>query len=173
MVTANSRSAAMIETTDVLPSLVRAGDGEALWFLGNLVTTKVTGAQTHGQLTVVEFLNPPGFAPPLHRHRDEDEVFFLLEGSAQFYCGDITLDAGPGDVVLLPRGLAHSFLVSEHAPLRTLQLTTPAGFEEFARAAGEPAIRRELPASGPVDPGALAHLADLHGVDIMGPPPTH
>jgi mannose-6-phosphate isomerase-like protein (cupin superfamily) len=161
----------MTEVAINRPTLVRENDGEALWFLGNLVTTKVTGNQTGGRLTVVEFLNPPGFAPPLHRHRDEDEVFYLLDGTARFICGDETLEAGPGDVVLLPHGRAHSFIVGSESPLRTLQITTPGGFEDFARAAGEPAKQRELPMPGPFDPAALAHLADLHGVDIIGPPP--
>jgi hypothetical protein len=40
----------------------RVGEGEALWFLGNLVTVKATGADTRERLTVVEFVNPPGFA---------------------------------------------------------------------------------------------------------------
>jgi hypothetical protein len=59
------------------PRLLRPDEGDALWFLGNLVTVKATGADTGGRATVVEFLNPPGFAPPLHRHRVEDEMFLL------------------------------------------------------------------------------------------------
>ena len=42
------------------PYVLRRDEGEALWFLGNLVTLKATGAQTRGRLTVAEFLNPPG-----------------------------------------------------------------------------------------------------------------
>jgi mannose-6-phosphate isomerase-like protein (cupin superfamily) len=92
------------------------GAGEALWFLGSLVTIKVSGAQTDGRLSVVEFLNPPGFAPPMHRHTQEDEVFFLLAGTARFLCGDDVLAAGPGDVVLLPHGLPHTFVVDAGGP---------------------------------------------------------
>jgi mannose-6-phosphate isomerase-like protein (cupin superfamily) len=161
-----NKEADVTVSRELTPTLVPDGDGEALWFLGNLVTTKVTGDQT-----VVEFVNPPGFGPPLHRHRVEDEVFYVLSGVARFFCADQVLDASPGDVVLLPRGLAHTFLVGGDEPLRTLQITTPAGFEDFARMAGVPAGSRTLPAPGPVDPAALAHAADLHGVDILGPPP--
>ncbi|NUO90233.1 MAG: cupin, partial [Dermatophilaceae bacterium] len=42
--------------TTTTPYVLRADEGEALWFLGNLVTLKTTGAQTRGQLTVAEFL---------------------------------------------------------------------------------------------------------------------
>jgi hypothetical protein len=53
-----------------------------------------------------------------------------------------------------------------------LQITTPAGFETFAAAAGEPARARRLPEPGPFDPAALARIAAEHGVEILGPPPT-
>jgi mannose-6-phosphate isomerase-like protein (cupin superfamily) len=154
------------------PRVLRPEDGEALWFLGNLVTVKATGKDTAGKVTVVEFLNPPGFAPPLHRHQQEDEMFLILDGSVTFYCDDQELPASPGDFVLLPAGLAHTFVVGLESPLRSLQITTPSGFEEFAAAVGAPATERRLPDPGPVDPAALAHAGRLHGVEILGPPPN-
>jgi quercetin dioxygenase-like cupin family protein len=154
------------------PRLLRADEGDAVWFLGSLVTVKATGADTGGRATVVEFLNPPGFAPPLHRHTVEDEMFLVLGGRATFLCDGEEMAAGPGDFVLLPAGLAHSFIVGPDEPLRTLQITTPSGFEKFAAAVGGPAGARRLPEPGPVDPGALAHAAQLHGVEILGPPPV-
>jgi mannose-6-phosphate isomerase-like protein (cupin superfamily) len=162
----------VVDSTPPRPRVLGPDDGDALWFLGSLVTVKVAGSDTSGRLTVVEFVNPPGFAPPLHRHRVEDEMFAVLEGTATFFCDGERLAAGPGDFVVLPAGLAHSFLVGPDAPLRTLQITTPGGFEGFAAAVGTPAVERRLPDPGPIDPAALAHAADLHGVDILGPPPT-
>ncbi|MEV0730727.1 cupin domain-containing protein [Polymorphospora sp. NPDC050346] len=156
----------------VRPYVLGADEGEAYWFLGNLVTVKATGAQTRGRLTVVEFVNPPGFAPPLHRHQTEDELFYVLSGTAEFRCAGEVLPAGPGDLVLLPVGLPHTFLVGPDEPLRTLQITTPSGFEGFAAEAGEPAAARRLPDPGPVDPAALGHAAARHGVELLGPPPT-
>jgi mannose-6-phosphate isomerase-like protein (cupin superfamily) len=154
------------------PRVLRSDEGRALWFLGNLVTVKASAEDTSGRATVVEFLNPPGFGPPLHRHLHEDEMFLVLEGEARFLCGGEELAAGPGDFVFLPAGLAHSFLVGPGGPLRTLQITTPGGFEDFAAAVGEPAAERRLPEPGPIDPAALAHAAQLHGVEILGPPPV-
>ncbi|MDQ1250498.1 MAG: hypothetical protein QG597_4877 [Actinomycetota bacterium] len=52
----------------IRPYLLHEDEGEALWFLGNLVTMKVTDEQTRRQLAVAEFVNTAGFAPPLHRH---------------------------------------------------------------------------------------------------------
>ena len=157
----------------VRPQLLRRDEGEAYWFLGNLVTVKAAGTHTRGQLTVAEFVNPPGFAPPLHRHQLEDEMFYVISGSAVFHCAGEELRAGPGDFVLLPLGMPHTFVVGADEPLRTLQITTPAGFEGFAAEAGMPAAELRLPDPAPVDPAALGHVAARHGIELLGPPPAH
>ncbi|HEY7176920.1 MAG TPA: quercetin 2,3-dioxygenase [Micromonosporaceae bacterium] len=163
----------MTQTAPTRPYVRRDGEGEALWFLGSLVTVKVTGAETRDRLTVVEFVNPPGFAPPLHRHLEEDEMFYVLSGTAQFRCDGEVFTAGPGDFVLLPSRLPHTFIVGADEPLRTLQITTPAGFERFAAEVGEPAQARQLPEPRPIDPAALGHAAIRHAIELLGPPPEH
>jgi mannose-6-phosphate isomerase-like protein (cupin superfamily) len=160
------------QTAPVRPYIWHEGGGEALWFLGNLVTVKATGVQTHGHVTIVEFVNTPGFAAPVHRHLYEDEMFQILSGAAQFHCDGEVFEAGAGDFVLLPAGLPHTFLAGQDEPLRTLQITTPAGFEKFAAAVGEPARERRLPDPAPIDPAALGHAAALNGIEILGPPPV-
>jgi quercetin dioxygenase-like cupin family protein len=157
----------------VRPYVRRADEGEAYWFTGSLMTVKAAGEHTRGRLTVVEFVNPPGFAPPLHRHQDEDELFYVLSGNAEFRCDGETFQAGPGDLVLLPVGLPHTFLVGPDEPLRTLQITSPSGFEGFAAEAGAPAAERRLPDPAPIDPAALGHAAARHGIELLGPPPRH
>ncbi|WP_422771579.1 cupin domain-containing protein [Plantactinospora sp. WMMC1484] len=159
--------------TGIRPFIRRETEGEAMWFLGSLVTVKANSAETGDRVTVVEFVNPPGFAPPLHRHLSEDEMFYVLSGTVEFRCDGEVFPAGPGDFVLLPAGLAHTFLVGPHEPLRTLQITAPSGFERFAADVGEPARERRLPDPGPVDPAALGHAAARHGIELLGPPPTH
>jgi mannose-6-phosphate isomerase-like protein (cupin superfamily) len=161
----------MTAAEPVRPYLRRDGEGEALWFLGSLMTAKATGADTGGRLTVVEFVNPPAFAPPLHRHLNEDEMFYVLSGTAGFRCDGETFLAGPGDFVLLPARLPHTFIVGPDEPLRTIQITTPSGFEQFAAEVGEPAQARRLPDPGPIDPAALSHAAARHAIEILGPPP--
>ncbi|GAA4799782.1 hypothetical protein GCM10023200_40820 [Actinomycetospora chlora] len=162
----------MSHPTAVQPYRLRADEGEALWFLGNLVTVKAAGADTGGRFAVVEVLHPPGFGPPLHRHRDEHEAFYVLGGTVSFRCDGEVIDGGPGDFVLLPAGRAHTFLVGPDEPFRSLVITSPAGFEGFAAEVGAPAARRELPASAAVDPAVLAAAAARHGIELLGPPPT-
>ena len=40
------------------------GEGERLWFLGNLATIKVPGEASDGRFALVEFLFPHGASPP-------------------------------------------------------------------------------------------------------------
>jgi hypothetical protein len=108
----------------------------------------------------------------LHRHTEEDELFYVLSGTAEFRCDNESFPAGPGDFVLLPAGMAHTFIVGADENLRSLQITTPAGFEHFAAEAGGPAQARRLPDPGPADPVALGHAAARHGIEILGPPRT-
>jgi uncharacterized cupin superfamily protein len=63
--------------------------------LDNLVTFKATAGES-GALTAVEFLAPRGFGPPLHCHRDEDELVVVLEGEVAFRSGDTEAVTGTG-----------------------------------------------------------------------------
>ncbi|HXG25447.1 MAG TPA: cupin domain-containing protein [Candidatus Binatia bacterium] len=162
----------MESSAAIRPYRLRAGEGEAIWFLGNLVTVRAGASATRGRISVVEFVNPAGFGPPLHRHRDEDEMFHVLSGAARVRCDGEAYEIGPGDFVFLPAGLPHTFLVGQDAPLHVLQITAPGGFEAFAAAAGKPARERRLPDPGPVDPARLAQISADHGIEILGPPPS-
>jgi mannose-6-phosphate isomerase-like protein (cupin superfamily) len=166
----------MSQIAPTRPYLLGPAEGQSWWFLGNLATVKAGSAATRGRLTVAEFRNPAGFAPPLHRHQVEDEMFYLLSGTARFLCDGEEFTAGPGDFVLLPVGLAHTFVVGPDEPLHALQITTPSGFEHFLADAGEPAREHRLPSAGEcdatrLDPAAVGHASARHHVEIIGPPP--
>ena len=53
--------------------------------------------------------NRPGTGPKLHRHPYE-EIFIVQEGDVLFTLGDETIEAGPGDIVVVPAGAPHKFL---------------------------------------------------------------
>ena len=152
-----------------------ADEGEAIWFLGNLMTVKAGGTDTNGRFTLIEAMAPSGFAPPPHLHRDEDEAFYLLAGEMRITCGDQTWRVGPGGFAFLPRGVPHGFRVGESGPATMLQLTLPAQFERFAAAVGEPAAQRTLPpptAAAPDLPQLVAVMAQ-YGLALAPPPAPH
>jgi len=159
-----------METNGAAPHFVAAGEGDATWFLTNRMTTKATAAMTNGAFGLVESLIVPGFSPPLHIHRREDESFYVLEGTLTMRCGDRTFLATPGSFVFLPRDVPHTFVVEGDRPARMLTLMTPGGGEAFFAAAGRPAEGDGLPPAAPPDIEALKRAGAMFESEIVGPP---
>jgi quercetin dioxygenase-like cupin family protein len=155
----------------VAPIALRAGEGEALWFLGSLATIKASSESTAGRVAVIEHLAPRGSGSPLHVHRNEDEWFYVTEGELTVWVDGLVITAGPGSFVYGPRNIPHTFTVSSEQA-RFLLVTEPAGFENFMRTAAEPARQLEIPppATEPPDVQAMAALAAEYGIEILGPP---
>src|SRR3954447_21091683 len=74
----------------------------------------ITGEQTGGALFMAEVSVPPGGGNPPHIHRREEETFYMQEGALTVQVGGETLTALPGDMVCLPRGVAHCFQNNGH-----------------------------------------------------------
>lgn len=96
--------------------------GEVLNVFGGLMTVKMDG--TAG-LYLAEHAAPPGYAVPLHVHDEDDETFWILDGTitAQSTGGDFR--AGPGACIRLPHGVPHGFRNETASPLRMLVMCTP------------------------------------------------
>ena len=153
--------------------VLHARDGEALWFADSLVTYKATGTETGGGLTVAEVRAPRGAGSPRHRHRNEDEAWYVMEGELTFWLDDEQRSVAAGSFVFGPRGIDHRFrVVSDQAHF--LLLLTPAGFEEFTRVCGWPATSLTMPpADLPArDVALVQEAAHRHGLDIDPEPTT-
>jgi quercetin dioxygenase-like cupin family protein len=159
------------EPSAVAPIALGDGEGEALWFLGQLATIKAAKETTGGRVAVMEGLAPRGSGSPLHVHHDEDEWFYVLEGELTLWVGGRVITAGSGSFVYGPRDVPHTFTVSSEQA-RFLLVLEPAGFEGFVRALGEPARELVIPApmTEPPDMEAMARLAGEYGMEILGPP---
>ena len=81
------------------------------------------GAATDGSYCLFEQLIPKGPAAPPHMQRNMDEVFYMLDGEAEFLVGDRRETARKGTFVfIILRGTVHGFrVVSDGA--RFLNLT--------------------------------------------------
>ncbi len=150
-------------------------EGIRTHFLNNLATTKVTGADS-GSLSVVEFLAPRGFGPPLHEHRDEDEIVIVLEGKVAFRSGGVESVGAAGATAFLPHGVPHTFqVVSGEARMVSITSSTTGAapnFDEMVAALGQPTSSTEIPAPMDIDPGEVAQACDTHGITVLGPPPA-
>lgn len=76
--------------------MLAPGEGKAV-FLGGLgAIYKLRGEDTGGAFAVVEHSLAPGYiGAPVHRHRNEDEYSYVLEGEVTIQIGDQILRAGP------------------------------------------------------------------------------
>lgn len=146
-------------TTDPLMS-------QPLWFIDNLVCVHVDGEQSSGAFSLSETWGARGNMPPLHVHHRNDETFYVLEGELS----DRQSVLAPGQAAFAPRGVPHSYRV-ESDQARWIVINSPAGYEQFLRAASEPAPAAELPPAGRHgDPAQLANAAADQGIEILGPP---
>jgi quercetin dioxygenase-like cupin family protein len=135
------------------------------------------GEHTGGRVALLEEWLPDDAAPPLHRH-PEDETYVVRSGTFTFWGVDPALApppgepwapeliaagriAGPGDVIHMPGGTAHSWRV-ESGPASFLVISTPAGLERNVRAAAARA-GAALPSGERPAAGSSERLA--------GPPP--
>ncbi len=153
--------------------IVRSGEGDSVWVIGDTYTFKATSESTGGAFALIEASIPPGSGPPPHVHSREDEAFYLLHGVLDVMAGDVTTRVRSGDFVYLPRGTVHCFRNPGVDAARALILATPAGFERFFAEAGVPARPGEQ--APPMDPGDFGRLAELsaeYGARIVVPQPT-
>lgn len=145
---------------------------EPLWFIDNLARVILDGEQTGGAMSVTEVSGRCGDMPPLHVHHGADELFYVLEGELTLLTPDREISVPAGQAALGVRDVPHAYRV-ESDTARWLAVTTPAGFEQFVRAASEPAPVAELPPPGrEQDPNLLARLAAEQDIEILGPPGT-
>jgi mannose-6-phosphate isomerase-like protein (cupin superfamily) len=67
----------------------------------------------------------PRKAPPVHKHDDTEQVFYVLEGSGILYIGKSSEESykvKPGDVVRIPVGTWHSITADPEKKLKYLAI---------------------------------------------------
>ena len=135
-----------------------------------LYTAKINSEHSNGALTAMEFAAPRNFAPPLHRHDLEDELFYLIEGELWFSCGDVE----PCSLPALWCGCrVVSRTPSRSAPRQHGCSRCPpqAQFERFVATLGRPAEQPVIPEPEEIDPGHVAEICRQFSIEVLGPPP--
>ena len=145
-----------------------------LWFLDTEVIIKVSHQDGSDGVSVLEHRAPQGDSPPLHVHRNEDEIFHILKGEMLFRVADQDVHAGSGDTLLAPKGTPHTYRVDSTDGAHWLTIIRGGDFEGLVRSFARPAERSGLPdPSGPPTPEqaeALAEACNRHGIELVGPP---
>ena len=72
---------------------------------------------------------PPRLIAPLHLHHNDDEAWYVLEGTLCVRVGDEDVEAKAGAAVFVPRGTPHTYWNPGPGPLRYLLVMTPRIYE--------------------------------------------
>jgi quercetin dioxygenase-like cupin family protein len=136
-----------------------ADSGDTFWGPGDVYRFLITGAETAGAYFAMEAFVPPGGGPPPHIHRNEDETFYVVEGSCDFRLGDERITAGVGDFVNVPRGAVHCFHNAGTLPARMILTFTPANIEKFFEETLERALDPTQPPPDNIDEVAARYAA--------------
>ena len=148
------------------PMHVRPGDGERFVFLGGIeLTILVPGSATDGAFAIYEDRVQPGIGPPRHIHNNQDEVFFVVDGSFDIEIAGKRVGAKAGDIAYVPRGAVHAFKNVGSEPGRLRYTFTPAGeTEAMFRAFFEANQAKEL------TPERMSEIAARYDQTLVGPP---
>jgi mannose-6-phosphate isomerase-like protein (cupin superfamily) len=87
------------------------------------------GPETAEKYSVSEWwLEPNTKGPGAHLH-EEDDMFYVIEGTMSFLLGDRWVDAPRGSFVLAPAGVRHDFENRGTERAGALNFSVPGGFE--------------------------------------------
>jgi mannose-6-phosphate isomerase-like protein (cupin superfamily) len=122
--------------------------------------------ETGGGFSLVEHpIAPRALCAPLHRHANEDEYSFVLEGRMGAQLGEEVVFADVGDLVFKPRGQWHSFWNAGDEPCRILELISPGGFEHYFDELPE-VIAAAAPQGEEARAAAIGELAGRYGLEL-------
>jgi mannose-6-phosphate isomerase-like protein (cupin superfamily) len=111
------------------PVVLLPGQGRA-YRMGRIgAVFKADGVETESRYSVSEWwLEPRTQGPGIHSH-DEDDLFYVIEGTMSIYVGTEWIDAPKGSFVLIPGGVKHDFENRSGARAGVLNFSTPGPFE--------------------------------------------
>ena len=157
------------------PRILGPNDGKTVDFGSFGVRFMVWSEESGGGFSLVEHPIPPRtLVAPLHRHANEDEYSYVLEGRMGAQLGDEVVHAQKGDFVLKPRDQWHTFWNAGDEPLRILEIISPGGFEHVFKEmaddpeamAGETALALDARYGVEVDYESVERLCEEHELDF-------
>ena len=99
--------------------------------MGRIASTFLAdGAETNELYSISEWwLEPNTKGPGAHSH-DEDDVFYVIEGTMSLLLGDRWIDAPRGSFALAPAGMTHDFENRTASRAGILNVSVPGNFEQ-------------------------------------------
>lgn len=116
-------------STDVL--IRHAGQGRT-YHCGNMTAIfKADESETDEKYSISEWwLAPYAGGVGAHQHEDNEEVFYVLEGTVALLINDKWINAEKGTFIRIPPKTLHDFKNQTDAPAAVLNFFVPGGFEK-------------------------------------------
>jgi quercetin dioxygenase-like cupin family protein len=142
------------------------GDGRTVRNpIAGAIEFKARAQQTAGVVSAFESAPSPGEGPPLHIHKDDNEVLVFLDAPFRLKTDDVIREAPSGSFAFIPKGVPHTWQNIGESPGRVLFMFLPGavGMEEFfEQFAGD--------VTGAASPTEMfATLAEAAGMKVVGP----
>jgi mannose-6-phosphate isomerase-like protein (cupin superfamily) len=127
-------------------------------------TFKVSSRDCRGDFFAMEHNHTSKGGPPRHLHHQEDEWFYVLEGTYLVEVGTTMHTLNAGDSILGPRGVSHAFAFNGDRSGRLLITYAPAGrMEEYFDSRAKDSGGRTAYVSNAAKMAAF-------GMELLGPP---
>ena len=101
---------------------------------------------------------PPRWIAPLHLHRNDDEAWYVLEGSLCVQVGKDVVEARAGSAVFVPRGTPHTYRNPGPGLVRYLLVMTSNTYS----------LIQDIHALKDRSPAALAAVFQKHDSELLG-----
>jgi hypothetical protein len=115
---------------------------------------------------LIDYRAAPGVpGPPLHRHDDIDEAWYILDGQLDVSVGDDRRSVGAGSFLLVPHGIPHTFANAGETWARWIGVLSPGSSLSMLEDLGA-----LIPPDGPPDEAAVVEMLTRYGTTVLGPP---
>jgi mannose-6-phosphate isomerase-like protein (cupin superfamily) len=145
-------------------TIIRAPEGHAVDVLGDGVVIKLASERSpHGMAVVLVTVPPGSFLPPV-AHREEEEIYFVLEGRLLMHFEGQEVELGRWDMAHVPPGTFHGYRNDGEQEVRFLSWTVGGPMDQFFVEMSRNV--KSLPQDGP----KMAELLDRFGITMPGGP---
>src|SRR5215203_4839063 len=105
---------------------------QRIFFRALGTTYKVLSKSVNGSAAIVEHtIEPKSIGAPMHKHTHEDEISYVLEGELSVVQNGKVQTASPGQYIVKPRGIFHTFWNAGNERIRFIEVITPGNFENY------------------------------------------
>ncbi|AWK40878.1 cupin domain-containing protein [Photorhabdus sp. RW14-46] len=92
---------------DVRHTYLSAGSGPKVWMSGDEYHILLDAKSSGGMMTLLDALVPLTSGPPIHTHKDVDELFFVLDGELEIMADGVLHQVTAGGAYL-SNGASHT-----------------------------------------------------------------